>query len=96
MATWVQYQITGKAVPDPTRRGCWDRAGRTSVARWLKVASLASEVKAALRRGKYVPAISAKQYREWAKGETRPIPTTFYDGRIDYKRAAIAANKFTS
>ena len=37
----------------------------------------------------YTP-IGPKQYKAWAKTETRPIPVTFYDGKADLKRVEIA------
>lgn len=41
---------------------------------------VAEEVKRQLRRTRLVPAIPAKDYKAWAKGETRPRCTKYYDG----------------
>lgn len=40
-------------------------------------------------RATLVAPISPKQYKAWAKTETRPIPITFYDGTIDPKRCGL-------
>lgn len=59
---------------------------------WLKAPYyVADEIKRQLRRSRLVPGVPAKDYKAWAKGETRPPCRTYYDGRSMYVAQSVCS-----
>jgi hypothetical protein len=94
-----QLDIDGTARRDYEDRKPW--GWRTSSwAKWNKpVGYFRAEVKTALRRSSKIPGgstfpawcnpITPKEMAKWRKSDPRPTPVTFYDGKLDTKRAAL-------